>query len=128
MERISGIQRRLMDPDLPPGDRAAMSKDLETLEMEEAGLRDQIARTAPVLNTGPRRPDFATLSKVQQALDPREALLSFQIAPWRDVRGDFAGGSWLTVITRSAPTWFASPCRARSGRRSNVQRHLRSSK
>jgi CHAT domain-containing protein/tetratricopeptide (TPR) repeat protein len=102
MERISGIQRRLMNPDLPAGDRAAMSKDLERLEMEEAGLRDQIARTAPALNTGPRRPDFANLSKVRQALDPREALLSFQIAPWEDVRGDFAGGSWLTLVTRSA--------------------------
>lgn len=102
MERISRLQRRLMDPDLPAGDRAAMSKDLEHLEMEEAGLRDQIARTAPALNTGPRRPDFATLSKVRQALDPREALLSFQIAPWKDIRGDFAGGSWLTVVTHSA--------------------------
>ncbi|HSK75956.1 MAG TPA: CHAT domain-containing protein, partial [Thermoanaerobaculia bacterium] len=101
MERISGIQRRLMDPDLPAGERSAMSKDLEHLEMEEAGLRDQMARAAPAL-AGLRRPDFATLSKVRQALDPREAILSFQIAPWEDSREDFAGGSWLTVITRSA--------------------------
>lgn len=102
MERISSIQRRLMDPDLPTGERAKASQDLERLEMEEAGLRDQIARTAPALNTGPRRLDFATLSKVQQALDPREALLSFQIAPWEDISGGFAGGSWLTVVTHSA--------------------------
>ncbi|HKV10112.1 MAG TPA: CHAT domain-containing protein, partial [Thermoanaerobaculia bacterium] len=101
MERISGIQRRLMDPDLPAVERTAVSKDLERLEMEEANLRDQLARAAPAL-ASLRRPDFATLSKVRQALDPREALLSFQIAPRKDARGDFAGGSWLTLVTRSA--------------------------
>jgi hypothetical protein len=101
MERISGTQRRLMDPDLPAGERSAVGKELERLEMDEANLRDQMARAAPALS-GLRQPDFATLAKVRQALDPREALLSFQIAPWEDNRGDFAGGSWLTVVTRSA--------------------------
>ena len=99
LERISGIQRRLFDPDLPAPERASASRDLEKLEMEEANLRDQIARTAPGLRAL-RQPEFATLARVREALSPREALLSFQIAPWEDVRKDFAGGSWLLVTTR----------------------------
>jgi tetratricopeptide (TPR) repeat protein len=43
---------------------------------------------------------FATLTQVRQILAPDEALLSFQIAPWEDMVGDFAGGAWLTVATR----------------------------
>jgi CHAT domain-containing protein/tetratricopeptide (TPR) repeat protein len=101
LERISGVQRRLMDPDLPAGERASVSSDLERLEMEEADLRNQLNRATPTFSNL-RRPDFATLTRVRQALAPHEALLSFQSAPWEDSRGDFAGGSWLTVVTHSA--------------------------
>lgn len=101
LERISGVQRRLMDPDLPAGERASLSRDLERLEMEEADLRNQLNRATPAFSNL-SGPDFATLTRVQQTLAPREALLSFQIAPWEDVRGEFAGGSWLTVVTGSA--------------------------
>lgn len=44
---------------------------------------------------------FATLEQVRQALAPDEALLSFQIAPWSDMAGDFMGGAWLIVVTNS---------------------------
>ena len=65
---------------------------------------------APALDV-PRRPDFATLAKVRQALGPGEALLSFQIAPWKDERGGFAGGSWLLVVSRADTRIYKLPGR-----------------
>lgn len=53
---------------------------------------------------GTPQTSFSTLDQVRQALAPDEALLSFQIAPWKDMVGDFAGGSWLTVVTRDGAT------------------------
>ena len=67
MERISAVQRRLLDPALPAADRAAANQELERLEIEEADLRNQLARTAPALHVS-RRPEFATLARVRQAL------------------------------------------------------------
>lgn len=43
---------------------------------------------------------FASLAEVRAALAPDEALLSFQVAPWKDLSGEFGGGSWLLVTTR----------------------------
>ena len=110
LERISGVQRQLMNPDLPATERATVMRGLEALEVQEADLRNQLARTAPVL-ASPRRPDFANLSRVRSALSPDEAVLSFQIAPWEDERGGFAGGSWLLVITRGGTRVYRLPGR-----------------
>ncbi len=60
-------------------------------------LRNEGAAAAP-------QAGFATLDQVRQALAPDEALLSFQIAPWKDMVDDFAGGAWLTVVTRDGAT------------------------
>lgn len=110
LQRISGVQRRLLDPDLPAVERTAASRELERLEMEEADLRNQLARAAPALGAAPR-PDFATLVRVRQALGPDEALLSFQIAPWEDTRGGFAGGSWLVAVSRAGTRVYRLPGR-----------------
>jgi CHAT domain-containing protein len=110
LERISGVQRRLLDPDLPAAERAAASRELEQLEMEEAELRNRLARAAPALAAS-RRPDFATLARVRRALGPGEALLSFQIAPWEDTRGGFAGGSWLLAVSRAGTRIYRLPGR-----------------
>ena len=45
------------------------------------------------------------------ALAPDEALLSFQIAPWKDLAGDFGGGSWLLVSTRGGTRVYRLPDR-----------------
>jgi len=110
LERISGVQRQLLSPDLPAAERTTAMKDLEALEIQETDLRNQLAHAAPAL-AAPRRPDFATLSRVRQALRPDEALLSFQIAPWEDTRGGFAGGSWLLVTTRGGTRVYRLPGR-----------------
>jgi CHAT domain-containing protein len=110
MERISAVQRRLLDPALPTAERTAANQELERLEIEEADLRNQLARTAPTLQVS-RRPEFATLTRVRQALAEDEAFLSFQISSWEDERGDFAGGSWLLVITRGGTRAYRLPAR-----------------
>jgi CHAT domain-containing protein/tetratricopeptide (TPR) repeat protein len=110
LERISTVQRRLLDPALPAAERAAATHDLERLEVEEADLRNQLARAAPALDAS-RRPDFATLARVRRALAADEALLSFQVSSWEDERGDFAGGSWLLVTTRGGTRVYRLPAR-----------------
>ncbi|MFL6234134.1 MAG: CHAT domain-containing protein [Thermoanaerobaculia bacterium] len=110
LERISTVQRRLLDPALPAADRATATRELERLEVEEADLRNQLARAAPVLGAS-RRPDFATLARVRRALGADEALLSFQVSSWEDERGDFAGGSWLLVTTQGGTRVYRLPAR-----------------
>ncbi|MFL6258560.1 MAG: CHAT domain-containing protein [Thermoanaerobaculia bacterium] len=110
LERISAVQRRLLDPALPAAERAAATGDLDRLEIQEADLRNQLARAAPALNAS-RRPDFATLARVRQALGADEALLSFQVSSWEDERGDFAGGSWLLVTTQGGTRVYRLPAR-----------------
>lgn len=55
--------------------------------------------------------DFSSLEKVQAALAPQEALLSYQVAPWEDVAGDFGGGSWLVAVTPDEVTVHRLPGR-----------------
>jgi CHAT domain-containing protein/tetratricopeptide (TPR) repeat protein len=110
LEDLAGVQRRLLDPDLSAQDRAAAIHELERLELEESDLRNQLARSNPAL-ASLHRPTFASLAQVRQALAPDEAMLSFQIAPWKDVRGEFAGGGWLLVLTRDAARVYRLPGR-----------------
>lgn len=48
-----------------------------------------------------RTTQHASLTSISRSLAPDEAILSFQLAPWEDLRGDPAGGSWLLVIQRN---------------------------
>jgi len=110
LERISGVQRRLLDPDLPAGERTASSRELETLEIEEAELRYRLLREDPGF-AALRRPEFASLSEVRRLLGRNEALLSFQVAPWKDIRGELAGGSWLLVASHAGSRAYRLPGR-----------------
>jgi tetratricopeptide (TPR) repeat protein len=62
-----------------------------------------VARTDSRLSPGPRASGFASLEQVRRTLAPDEAFLSFQVAPSHDLLGEFGGGSWLFVLTRSTP-------------------------
>jgi CHAT domain-containing protein/tetratricopeptide (TPR) repeat protein len=110
LEKISNVQLRLLDPDLPAAERAAANRELAGLEIEEIDLRNQLARMAPAL-ANPRRPDFVTLARIRQFLGPDEALLSFQIAPWEDAWGGFGGGAWLIAATRAGARVYRLPGR-----------------
>jgi CHAT domain-containing protein len=110
LEQISAVQRRLFDPALPAAERAAATRDLDRLEIQEGDLRNQLAHAAPALAAS-RRADFASLEKIRQALAPDEAMLSFQISSWEDERGDFSGGSWLLATTRNGTRAYRLPSR-----------------
>jgi CHAT domain-containing protein len=110
MEEISSVQRRLLDPDLPPAERAEANRHLGELELEERDLQNQLAKATPA-HTNVRQADFASLARVRQALAPNEALLAFQVAPWEDPWKDFSGGSWLTVVTKGGTRVYRLPGR-----------------
>lgn len=98
-EEISLVQRQLLDPEASAPQRTAAQAYLEDLELEDDDLRGRIADASPALSAL-RAPAFATLDQVRAALAPDEAVVSFQIAPDRDVFGDVAGGSWVLTTTR----------------------------
>lgn len=104
---IASLQRRLFDPGLGSVARAKARAELEDLESEESALRSQISQANPAL----RQASFASLEQVREALADDEALLSFQIAPWEDLAGDFGGGAWLLVSTRGATRVYRLPGR-----------------
>jgi len=99
LAEIAGVQHRLLDPARPPWEKAGVRHELERLELEEADLRHQIARASPALSAL-LRPELASLVEARRSLADDEALLSFQVAPWKDFTGSFGGGSWLIVATR----------------------------
>jgi len=124
-QAIERVTQRRRDDALPPSERENAAGDLAAFTAEEERLRRHAAVApgaaggAPGGSGGPGASGgaagaagvagsgvqpggaFASLSQVQQLLEPDEALLSFQIAPWRDWTGDFGGGSWLVVATRN---------------------------
>lgn len=94
---ITRIQQKLMG-DLSITDREKARSELDRLKTEADGIRLQIQKADPNL-ASPHQPGFASLEQVRRSLAPDEALLSFQVAPWKDLAGDFGGGSWLLVTT-----------------------------
>jgi CHAT domain-containing protein/tetratricopeptide (TPR) repeat protein len=103
LSRIAGVQRRLVDADLPAVERPAALRELERLEGEEETLRDEIARADPALAAW-RAPPAFSVDDVQRALSPGQALLAFQLAPRvvHEARLLERAGSWVLVITRDA--------------------------
>ena len=97
--QIAQVQRHLLDPGVPPWEKAEARHDLDRLEIEEADLRHQLTQTSPAVSSL-LRSDQVSLQQLQRDLAPDEALLSFQVAPWKDMTGDFGGGSWLIAVTR----------------------------
>lgn len=79
-------------------------------------LADSLAAASP----GPAGGDdglFAGLDEVAASLAPDEALLAFQVAPWTDVYGRFAGGSWLLAVSRGGARAYRLPGRGPLERR-----------
>ncbi|HVF62182.1 MAG TPA: CHAT domain-containing protein [Thermoanaerobaculia bacterium] len=110
LEELARVQRRLLEPGLPAAAREAVRREQQRLEIAEAGLRERLAEGAGDL-AAHRRPDFASLARVRRALAADEALLSFQVAPWQDAAGRFAGGAWLLAVTRHGARVYRLPGR-----------------
>jgi CHAT domain-containing protein len=110
-QAIERVTKRRRESALPQGERENAASDLVALTAERDRLRrraslpgapggDSTAAVSPG-GQGALTAAFTTLSQVQALLEPEEALLSFQVGPWRDWTGDFGGGSWLVVATRT---------------------------
>ena len=110
LERIAGVQRRLMTPTLSTDSRRKALEQLEALEHREQEAQRQIALAATGRHREP--PTFASLEQVQSALAENEALLSFQVGIWETYEGDFGGGSWLTAVTRHGRSVHRIPDRS----------------
>ena len=90
-QRRVEIQKRMLTN--PSGeDRAELRRIAE--ELARLDVRGAEASTTSAVL------DPSTLAELERTLADDEALLSFQLAPWKDVYGRFAGGSWLFVVTR----------------------------
>jgi CHAT domain-containing protein/tetratricopeptide (TPR) repeat protein len=108
LSRIVGINRRLFGA-LHDAERRRLLEQLDRLERQLALVEDRIAELRG--SASPRR-DFASSAQVRSALDRQTALLAFQIAPWKNIYGDFAGGSWLTVTIADDTRVYALPGRS----------------
>jgi CHAT domain-containing protein len=78
--------------------------------MRARALADWLRRAGPDAG-GADAIEFRSLEEVRAALRPEEALLSFQVARWEDVAGDFGGGSWVLAVTRGGVTVHRLPGR-----------------
>jgi len=109
---LAAVQKKLMNPGVPPAERARALVELERLEAGELGLRDELARSSPEF-ASVRRPSIASLSEVRGRLAEDEGLISFQL--WNhvlragDVRANF--GSWIIAVTRDGARAFPIPDR-----------------
>jgi CHAT domain-containing protein len=108
VEAIKNVEGRIGDPKLPPRERENARLDSAALALQRSEVDRQRLGTASRV-AEPER--FFTLEEVRQALAADEALLSYQVAPWKDWTGASGGGSWLTVVTRGATHVYRLPGR-----------------
>jgi CHAT domain-containing protein len=105
LDGISRVQRRLLSPLLSDVERAAGLSELEALENRERALRAEMARADPSF-ASLRTPSLATIARIQETLQPDQALLSFQ----SDI--DSRNPGWALAISRDAARTAAIPNRA----------------
>lgn len=102
------LQRKLRILNLSEAERTRIQSRVEEIFFEEQRLQTEISvLSGRFANLD--RPIFASLGEVQASLAPTEALLSFHLAPWETAVEEFAGGSWLLVITRSEANAYPLP-------------------
>lgn len=106
--QIAALQRTLLDPSLDRAARQRQLARLELLEMRETTERERGDRSA---TRDVAKLDIASLDELRAALGPHEAMLSFQLQYERNMYDDFAGGSWLWVITADRVQTVALPDR-----------------
>jgi tetratricopeptide (TPR) repeat protein len=94
---IVSIHRRLLDPSFPRARRRPLLDELRGLEATEDRLA---ARRRRLRKSAIAEPEsFLSLDGLRADLRSDEAVLAFQVRPWKTLDHPFGGGSWLTVIT-----------------------------
>ncbi len=103
LSRIAAAQKRLLDPGLAPADREGVLAEIDRLEVEEAELRDELARESPSFGVL-REPRFPSLGEVRQTLADDQALVVFLLSTRKigESKLYYQGGSWVFVVTRDA--------------------------
>jgi CHAT domain-containing protein len=103
--RIAGLERRLRAPGLGRDEHAAGLAALARLAAQSSSL----ARESAARGEGKEAPQdtaFATVERLRAALRPDEVILSFQVAPWADMTGEFFGGAWLLRVSPGGARLF----------------------
>ncbi len=102
---LAAVQLRLLDAGLKVAERSTLRAEQKRRELDlaeaRAGKDPAATAAAPV-----------ALGALRAQLGADEALLLFQLGSWRDIYGDFAGGSWAIVLTRGEPEIHRLPDRA----------------
>jgi CHAT domain-containing protein len=110
LEQIAAVQRDLLSPGLSEQEAAAALAQLERLELDEAELRDRIARSEPSYALL-RLPEIPTIEEVQGQLAPDQAMVAFHLSTREisDTQPNWNGGSWVFAITRDRVTVVPLP-------------------
>ncbi|ANM29841.1 hypothetical protein ABI59_10010 [Acidobacteria bacterium Mor1] len=90
---IQAIQQRL--PAAAPTERGELLRELDALELDERSALRELARQDPG-QTHFEYPQIPDLESVRAALEPGEALISYQLPPSSE------GSSWAWVIDRAS--------------------------
>jgi CHAT domain-containing protein len=103
IDRITGIQKRLVQGALAPAEKEALLHEIDQLESQEGALREEMARADPRF-AALKRPTIPSLEEVRSLLAPDQALLAFQLSTRRtdETLWWSNGGSWVFVITRDS--------------------------
>jgi tetratricopeptide (TPR) repeat protein len=109
LKTIVTTQKKLLDTRTSVDDRNRLLSELERLELDEENAR---LATAPAIAKHAGDVRFAKLAEIQKELLPSEALLSYQVALWKDLYGEFGGGSWALLVTRKTARALRIPDRA----------------
>ena len=110
LQRIVDTHRDLLDPATAADRRSGLLARLDALELEEQEARKALRAASPHV-AAYEAPRLARLAEVEGQLGPNEALLSYVVGVSRDIRGQNAGGAWLTVSTRAGTVAHAIPDR-----------------
>ncbi len=97
-EQIRVHRRRLLNLASNGEEDKQVLDRLDQLDRKEAELRSQMAPYRQSVPALPEIPDDL-LDRLEDSLDPDEALLSYQIGHWEGYDGGFAGGSWVVAVT-----------------------------
>lgn len=110
LQAIARTQRLMLAPALPSRRRTELRAELEQHELTAEELREKLWKATGGAERY-RPPVFATVEQVQAELGAEEAMLLYQLGLRTNLRGDFGGGAWLWVITRSSAAVHRIPDR-----------------
>lgn len=110
VDRMTAINRRLRSTELTAEERAKLLGQLRSLEVDEAALLDGEGASHSGLTV---EAEIPTLQQIQAALEPDQAVLSFQMSrsPFSTRWERVPTLSWLAVITSSDVKLYPLPPR-----------------